>query len=411
MYGKLRPYLRKAVAPSFEGISATDLLPLKPIGRSLNRYYLAWWLLSPQILEYAVMRQTGVKMPRLRSSDLRRMPVPLPPRAQQDRIVSKIEALFTQSRRGREALEAVPELLAQFRQAVLARAFRGELVEQDPEDEPASVLLERIRVERRRKWEEDLRSQGRDPSRRNYKEPEPPDTSELPELPEAWVWTNLRTITVIGPQNGLYLPRSAYGKGVPILRIDDYRDGRSRSSDELQLLDASEEQIAKFGLRVGDLVINRVNSPSHLGKCVVISERNVPSLFESNMMRLRLSELTIPKLAELYLRSSSGRARLTKDAKWAVNQASINQEDVGNTPIILPPRGEQGCIVTCVEALFSVADALQEAAAIARRRLEQVDQAILARAFRGELVEQDPEDEPAWELLERIRKERSGVER
>ena len=110
-------------------------------------------------------------MPRLRSKDLAQMPLPLPSLPEQKRIVAKIESLFVQSRLARQALERVPVLMAQFRRAVLASAFRGELVEQDPSDEPAVLLLEHVRAEHRRKWEEGLRAKGRDPARYTYHEP------------------------------------------------------------------------------------------------------------------------------------------------------------------------------------------------------------------------------------------------
>jgi type I restriction enzyme S subunit len=153
----------------------------------LNVRYLFRFLKSQDLAD--LDRSTAV--PGINRNDLYEIKLPLPPLPEQRRIVAKIEALFRQSRRGREALDAVPDLLAQFRQAVLAAAFRGDLTERDPDDEPASVLLERILAERRRKWEEDLHAQGKDPSRRKYKEPAPPDTSDLPELPEGWMWVTV----------------------------------------------------------------------------------------------------------------------------------------------------------------------------------------------------------------------------
>lgn len=118
-------------------------------------------------------------------------PIPLPPLDEQQRIVAKIEQLFAESRTAREALEGVPALIKRFRQAVLAKAFRGELTERDPNDEPASALLERIRVERR------VKSKGVK-SKREV-EPEPPDISELPELPEGWEWTTLGGVFDVSP--------------------------------------------------------------------------------------------------------------------------------------------------------------------------------------------------------------------
>jgi hypothetical protein len=88
-----------------------------------------------------------------------------------------------------------------------------------------------------------------------------------------------------GPQNGLYLPKTAYGSGFPSLRIDDYQNNSSRSSNELRMVTAPEELLDKYRLSLDDLVINRLNGPSHLGKCLKVADRNLPAIFESNMMR------------------------------------------------------------------------------------------------------------------------------
>lgn len=113
--------------------------------------------------------------------------VPLAPLPEQHRIVKKIEALFAEARTARAALERAEPLLKKFRQAVLSAAVRGELTERNANDEPASVLVERIRNERRAKWENDLRAKGKDPTKAKFVEAEPPNTRELGELPEGWV--------------------------------------------------------------------------------------------------------------------------------------------------------------------------------------------------------------------------------
>ncbi len=133
-------------------------------------------------------------IPGINRNDIYAVEIPVAPTDEQRRIVEKIECLFSQSRTAREALERIPPLLKKFCQAVLAAAFRGELTERDPNNEPASVLLERIRAERRRKWEEELRAKGKDPAKVKYIEPEPPDTRDLPELPEGWVWTSVEQV-------------------------------------------------------------------------------------------------------------------------------------------------------------------------------------------------------------------------
>jgi type I restriction enzyme S subunit len=366
-----------------------------------------YWLNSTRIRRHFTEEcKATTGMATVDQGQLAALPVPLPPINEQKRIVAKVEALQARSDAAKEALDAIPPLLEKFRQSVLAAAFRGELTkkwrEAHPDVEPASKLLERIRAERRRKWEEAN-------PKKKYVEPEPVDTEGLPELPEGWCWATLDELTVWGPQNGLYVPKEQYGGAVPILRVDDYQIDWSRQSAELQGIDVPQAEADKYGLQVGDLVINRVNSPSHLGKSIVVGDRHIPAVFESNMMRLRLSAEVSPSLTHLYLSSSRGKDMLTRDAKWAVNQASINQGDVGRTPVPLSPSREQICVVRQIERVLAVGQASARALAGIGENLVTLNQSILAKAFRGELVPQDPNDEPASVLLERIRADRAAT--
>ena len=386
---------------------------------------------------------------------LRRETLPLPPIPEQNRIVGLLETELPRLGKAISALTHAQTKLGRFRASVLQAACEGRLVPTDAElarregrdFEPADELLERILNERRARWEEERwayeverakkkaaqaerKAEGlpyyirelepehwehRTPEeyepylpkgdkwKRRYEEPKRLNTDELMDLPEGWAWTNIDALAVGGPQNGLYLPQSKYGEGLPILRIDDYQNGMSKSSSQLRLVDADAEEAAKYALGIDDLVINRVNSMTHLGKCMVVSERNLPSLFESNMMRLHLSTYVKSRFIEFYLRSGAGRVRLTQNAKWAVNQASINQQDVVATPVPLPPLAEQRRIVEDVERRLSIVDTLAGSIESNLTRAERLRQAILKKAFEGRLVRQDPDDEPASKLLERIR--------
>lgn len=351
--------------------------------------------------------------------------LPLPPIQEQHRIVEEIEKQFSRLDAGVAALKRTLAKLKRYRATVLQSACEGRLVPTEAElaraegqdYEPADALLHRILTERRAKWEADqlakMEAQGKPPKdekwKTKYVEPNAPVTSNLPLMPEGWSWTNLETVIVSGPQNGLYLPQSAYGGGTPILRIDDYQIGWSRGSDELRRVKAQLEEVEDFSLTENDIVVNRVNSLTHLGKALLITAKNLPALFESNMMRLRLAENVCSRYIEIYLHSDQGRLRLISDAKWAVNQASINQKDVARTPVPLPPISEQQRIVAEVERRLSIVEGMEAAVTANLKRAERLRQAILKRAFAGQLVPQDPNDEPASVLLERIRAERDAT--
>jgi type I restriction enzyme S subunit len=386
-------------------IASTEWIIFKKT-EGLDPRYLCYFMRTDTFRDYLAMNVSGVggSLMRARAAALDDYPFPVAPLPEQRRIVAKIEELFTRLEAGVAALRRVQAALKRYRAAMLKAACEGRLVPQDPNDEPAEKLLARILAECCARWEANLRAKGKDPKKAKYVEPKSPDTDGLPEVPKGWCWAMVGNLVSDGPTNGLYLPKERYGHGVPILRIDDFQNDSSRSFDQLRLISATAEEIERYSLQENDLVVNRVNSLTHLGKCMVVSSRNLPALFESNMMRIRLSQFIDPKFVEAYLHSTGGRIRLTSNAKWAVNQASINQKDVENTPIPLAPLAEQRRIVAEVERRLSVVQELEHTVAANLARAERLRQAILRRAFEGKLVAQDPNDEPASDLLSRMRK-------
>ncbi|MDQ3058202.1 MAG: restriction endonuclease subunit S [Pseudomonadota bacterium] len=362
----------------------------------------------------------GALYPAVRPADIGAFKFRLPARAEQIRIVEKLEELLSGLDAGVAELKAAQKKLAQYRQSLLKAAVEGALTAQWRKSQPAeplesgAALLARILAERRSRWETrqlaKFKAQGKTPPKdwqAKYPEPVAPDTAGLHELPQGWVWASLDRLIDEGPQNGLYLPATRYGHGCPILRIDDFQIGWVRSRDDLNLVDADVETVATYALQAGDIVINRVNSMTHLGKSLVVGESLDGVVFESNMMRSRLSPAIDIEYVGLYLGSEVGRKRLTQDAKWAVNQASINQQDVKKTPIPVPPFFEQQKISSLVISLLAATDAQQIAITHSLKQSAAQRKNILQAAFSGQLVPQDPADEPASALLARIRAERA----
>jgi type I restriction enzyme S subunit len=358
----------------------------------------------------------------------RLLPIPISPNNEQRRIVAKIEELFSDLDAGVAALERARANLKRYRASVLKAAVEGKLTAEwrarntpspgsageggrRPGEgiEPASKLLERILAERRKKWESDqlakYSAQGKQPPKgwkEKYVEPKGPDTSALPELPGGWCWANVGQLVAEGPQNGVYYPKAKYGSGVAIIRIDDYQQFGSRCNTALQLVEVSADDRVTFGLAANDVLLNRVNSVTHLGKVLLVESRHLPAVFESNMMRLRFCDAELASYLRDYLRSFIGTRRLIKNAKWAVNQASINQQDVQATPVPVPPLDEQVQIVIRVAEKLSQIEAAELAIDHGLMRAARLRQSILKRAFEGKLVPQDPNDEPAGEMLGRV---------
>lgn len=399
-------------------VTVVDVCIVRTNVSEIDHRWLTHFINSSEFRRRVAALQKGTTRRRISRKNLGIIELPIPPSSEQGRIADKLDELFTDLDAGVAALERVKRNLERYRASVLKAAVEGRLTEdwrsRDPDVEPASELLKRILVERRDHWEQDelakYEAKGKKPStgwQAKYKEPVEPDTAELPDLPEGWCWATMDQLIVRGPQNGLYKPKTAYGLGIPIIRIDDFQSNWHRSRDDLLLVRVSSQEAKCYGLRLDDLVLNRVNSMSHLGKLLVVPNSLCPALFESNMMRMTLTTLVVRQWVGLYLRSDAGRERLIVRAKQAVNQASINQKDVALTPIPIPPTIEQGLIVPCVEARASDAGFVTHHIDLTLTRSLRLRQAILKRAFEGKLVPQDPNDEPASVLLERIAEQRA----
>lgn len=346
------------------------------------RYYL---LASKKFIE---SRATGTTFKEISGRAMAGIPFPLAPIAEQRRIVQRVDEFLSAVEASAASLLRAKANAKRARASVLKAAVEGRLVPTEAElaaaegseYEPADVLLERILSER-----QETRVV-HDRSRSARVREIIPDA--LP-VPAGWTTATFDQLTIGGFTNGLYAHKSLYGRGTPIVRIDDFQDWKSRSANELRQVDIDQETAQKYSLAPGQLVINRVNSLTHLGKCLAVEPRHVPAVFESNMMRAEITPLCRVSYLAAWLRSRPGRAELTQNAKWAVNQASINQSDVASTRIPLPPLAEQDRIVSELARRTSVLDSIEATIDANFARCEQLRQSILKRAFEGRLLEPD----------------------
>ena len=338
-------------------------------------------------------RGTGTTFNAITGSQLRGFEVPLPPLPEQHRIVAKLEELFTQLDAGVTALEKAKAQLRRYRQAVLKAAVEGELTREWREAhrgelEPASVLLERVLEERRAKWE--TKHPGK-----QYKPPVPPDADDLPGLPEGWVWTTLDEIAQI--ILGQSPPSSTYnedGIGLP------FYQGKAEFGDVYpapRKWCTAPKKIAEEG----DVLIS-VRAP--VGPTNICPEE---SCIGRGLAAIRGLDGIQPRFI-LYLMRSFENVIAGRGTGTTFN--AITGSQLRDFEIPIPPLAEQHCIVAEVEQRFSVADEMEKAVEQSLKRAERLRQSILKRAFEGKLAPQDPSDEAASVLLERIRAEKARRE-
>ena len=177
------------------------------------------------------------------------------------------------------------------------------------------------------------------------------DVPGLGTIPEDWEVVRLGDRIEEGPTNGIYKPESEYGRGTWLIRIDDFAPGALVSREGFKRVQVTEEEVHRYSVKEGDILINRVNSLSHLGKAVLIPHLREPTLFESNMMRLRMDSSVHPKFTEMVVLSDNARRHFKARAKKAVQQVSINQQDVIELLSPVPGLAEQQAIVVMVDGV------------------------------------------------------------
>jgi type I restriction enzyme, S subunit len=353
---------------------------------------------------------------------LSRFPVPLAPFKEQTRIVEKLEELLSDLDAGVAALKRAKANLKRYRAAVLKAAVEGKLTEEwrakHPANEPASTLLARILKERRQKWEADqlarFAAAKKEPPRNwreKYVEPTPPDTAGLPSIPDSWTWATLDAIAdlVGGITKDQKKANQAGMRDVPYLRVANVQRGFLDLS-EIKSISASEDEISELRLKPGDVLFTEGGDRDKLGRGWVWTGELNECIHQNHIFRARLlSQDMQPRFASHH-GNTFGKEWFIKAGKQTTNLASINLGILRRFPVPVPPATEQAEIIALVDEELSQIDATETAIEHGMLRASRLRQSILRQAFEGRLIPQDPTDEPASVLLDRLRSSRSAHE-
>ncbi len=353
---------------------------------------------------------TTTNISNVSSSKLSVITLRVPPLPEQRRIVAEIEKQFTRLDASVDGLKRTQANLKRYRASVLKAACEGKLVSTEAElartegrdYEPADRLLERILAERRAQWEAQEKRRGK------YKEPTAPDTTDLPDLPDGWNWATIGQLSS-RIQYGTSAKASADASGTPVIRMGNIQEGDLDLSD-LKYLPIQHPETQKTLLASGDLLFNRTNSSELVGKSAVYKDSHPTASFASYLIRVIFLDGLSPDYVCAYINSQHGRTYISRVKSQQVGQANVNGTKLAAMPIPLPPWAEQRRIVAEVERHLSVTQKAEAAVDAGLKRAERLRQSILKQAFSGQLVPQDPDDEPASVLLERIRAERATAE-
>lgn len=334
--------------------------------------------------------------------------VNIPPLNEQYRIVERIETLFAELEKGEDAIREVQTLLKQYRQSVLKAAVTGALTadwraENADKFDHGRDLLARILKSRR----EQLASRCR------YKEPVAPDTTDLPELSEGWVWASLDSLIVDGPTNGISPTESNGDEGTQSFKLTATTSGEFIiNAETIKKVAFEPEPTSKYWLKKGDVLVQRGNTIEYVGTAAIFPGPDNQFIYPDLMMRLRFSDPAIAAWSVMWINFEYARKHFRRLATGtAGNMPKINGSTLKSLAVPIPGNREMIEVLRLVEDLEAKSTLLIQANEDALRRSAALRRSILKQAFAGKLVPQDPDDEPARELLARIRAERAGKPR
>ncbi len=353
--------------PNSIGAGSSEFYVLRPHCSDISPKLLFALIKTHAFMQEGATNMTGaVGLRRVPKSFVEAFPIALPPAAEQKEIADRLDTLLAQVEATQARLARIPEIIKRFRQSVLAAAVSGKLTEE-------------------------------------------------------WRSENASTPWLVGVL-GDFINKPSYGSSaksdkdglVPVLRMGNLQNGHLDWTDLVYTSD--EVEIEKYKLTTGDVLFNRTNSPELVGKTSIYRGERI-AIYAGYLIKISCLSVLNPEFLNYHLNSPSARAYCYAVKSDGVSQSNINAKKLAAYPIALPQLAEQTEIVRRVEQLFAYADTIEQQAKAAKERIDKLTQAILAKAFRGELTADwraaNPElisgDNSAAALLARIQAERAAV--
>jgi len=391
-----------------------------------NEYLYHYLKASKQMAE---QRATGTTFKELSGAAFGVLPAPLPPTNEQRRIVEKIEAMFDEIDKGVESLQTARATLGLYRQSLLKSAFEGRLTadwraQNADKLETPETLLARIQSERDARYKDALDAwqdalsqwradgeEGKRPAKpRRDAEPDAPMSEQralMDGIPPEWQWLQIGTFGFVTKLAGFeYTKHVIYRDDgdLPVIKAENAGKSGFKVTDYSKVRSEEVAMLTRSFLNGGELLMVFVGAGTGQVATVPTDQRYFlgPNI---GMIRLETPDI-LPKFVEHYLRSPIGTSMKLASVK-AVAQPSLSMGTIRQIPVAIPSPTEQAEIVRRLDARLEAADALEAEIDAALTRADALRQSILKKAFSGQLVPQDPKDEPASALLDRIKAERA----
>lgn len=404
LYGKLRPYLNKVVRADQDGLCSSEIIAISP--GLLDQGYLFYSMRSPGFIEYVSSVSHGMRMPRLGTQQAKAAPFALPPLPEQTRIAAKLDELLAQVDTLKARIDGIPALLKRFRQSILAAAVSGRLTEEwravNPCAESAEQQVTKVDASKTGKLKVRKADAAFSPD-------------QLFAIPEGWSWAenhrlaeDSNTSICAGPFGTIFKAKDFRDAGVPIIFLRHVAEGVYKTVKPSFMDEAVWKELhQEYSVYGGELLVTKLGDPP--GAACLYPQGIGTAMVTPDVIKMSVDErVALPKYLMFFFNSQHCKGLIEKLA-FGATRLRIDIAMFKGFPIPLPPREEQTEIVRRVEQLFAFADQLEAKVNEAKTRIDRLTQSILAKAFRGELVPQDENDEPADRLLARIRAERAAA--
>lgn len=386
LYGKLRPYLDKVIVADQSGVCTTEIIPIRCYSK-VYPYYLRYYLKSPAFIKYADNSTHGMNLPRLGTQKAVEAVISLPPFNEQKRIVAKVDELMQlcdhldqQTESSIDAHATLVEVLLNtltdsedadalkqnwarladnfdiiftteqsieaLKQTILQLAVMGKLVPQNPDDEPASVLLDKIEEEKQR-----LIGAGEIKKTKTL----PPVENEPFILPKGWRWSKLGNCSA-NIHYGYTASADNNLTEFRMLRITDIQDNKV-NWDNVPGCEITKEKAVNYLLKEHDILIARTGGT--IGKSYLVENISVQSVFASYLIRVQTINSIDARFIKVFLGSELYWKQLL-EASMGTGQPNVNGNSLKSLDFPLPPLAEQKRIVAKVEELMAICDQLKE---------------------------------------------------
>jgi type I restriction enzyme S subunit len=419
LYGRMRPYLNKVVSPSFDGLASAEFIVF-PKNEVINSRFLLRRLSSNDFTQFACSQYEGDR-PRVKFDQLGNFEVLVPPAAEQARIVEKLEELLSDLDAGVAELKAAQRKLVQYRQSLLKAAVEGALTADwraahGELQESGAELLQRILAERRARWEQKqlvkFAEQGKMPPigwQSKYSQPVAPDVADLTPLPEGWAWASLQQLAEFVTSGSRGWADYYADCGATFIRSQNINRDWLDLSDIAYVNPPSNSEGARTRVQRGDVLLTITGA--NVGRSAVVNIDMNEAYVSQHVALIRPVCVGLSDYLHLFLTcKAGGRGQLDRQA-YGAGKPGLNLQQVQSIVVPIPNHDELPELLNVVASTLDAASA--QADSIERGLLQAAAQRknLLKAAFVGGLVEQDPNDEPASELLARIRAERASNDR